>query len=97
LVLDDYHVITTPPIHEALTFLLDHLPPTLRLIISTREDPPLPLARWRARGQLSEIRADDLRFSSERDTEPGVRAEPDSDRSEPVGTAFESVAPASLF
>lgn len=62
LVLDDYHVITAPPIHEALIFLIDHLPPTLRLIITSRVDPPLPLARWRVRQQLTEIRADDLRF-----------------------------------
>jgi LuxR family maltose regulon positive regulatory protein len=62
LVLDDYHLITSPAIHEAVTFLLDGLPPTLRLIITTREDPPLPLARLRARNQLAEIRPDDLRF-----------------------------------
>lgn len=63
LILEDYHVITTPAIHQALTFLLDHLPPTLHLIITTRADPPLPLARLRARGELTEIRADDLRFT----------------------------------
>ncbi|MCB0111291.1 MAG: NACHT domain-containing protein, partial [Caldilineaceae bacterium] len=64
LVLDDYHLITAAPIHEALTFLIEHLPPTLRLIITTRIDPPLPLARWRVRGQLTEIRADELRFGT---------------------------------
>ncbi|MCB0124594.1 MAG: hypothetical protein KDE58_20205 [Caldilineaceae bacterium] len=64
LVLEDYHVITTPVIHESLTFLLDHLPPTLHLVISTRADPPLPLARLRASGQLTEIRVDDLRFTA---------------------------------
>jgi LuxR family transcriptional regulator, maltose regulon positive regulatory protein len=63
LVLDDYHAITTPAIHDALTFLLDHLPPTLRLAIASREDPPLPLARLRARGQVTELRAVDLRFT----------------------------------
>lgn len=63
LVLEDYHVITVQPIHEALTFLLDHLPAHVHIIITTRADPPLPLARWRARDQLSEIRADDLRFT----------------------------------
>jgi ATP/maltotriose-dependent transcriptional regulator MalT len=63
LVLDDYHSITTHAIHRALLFLLDHLPPTLRLVIATREDPPLPLARLRARGRLSELRAADLRFT----------------------------------
>jgi LuxR family transcriptional regulator, maltose regulon positive regulatory protein len=62
LVLDDYHVIDTPAIHEALSFLLDHLPPALRLVIASREDPPLPLARLRGRGQLTELRAADLRF-----------------------------------
>ncbi len=63
LVLDDYHVITSPVVHEALTFLIDHLPPPLRLIMTTRADPPLPLSRWRVRGQITEIRAVDLRFS----------------------------------
>ncbi|MFL5807606.1 MAG: hypothetical protein ACJ8CR_38500, partial [Roseiflexaceae bacterium] len=60
--LDDYHVIGTPVIHEALSFLLDHLPPALHLVIASREDPPLPLARLRGRGQLTELRAVDLRF-----------------------------------
>ncbi|MCB0111113.1 MAG: hypothetical protein KDE53_34565, partial [Caldilineaceae bacterium] len=64
LVLDDYHLISAQPIHDALVFLIEHLPPTLRLIITTRLDPPLPLARWRVRGKLAEIRADDLRFDA---------------------------------
>jgi LuxR family maltose regulon positive regulatory protein len=63
LVLDDYHVIETVVIHAALTFLLDHLPPHMHLVLLTRADPPLPLARMRARSQLIEIRADHLRFS----------------------------------
>jgi LuxR family maltose regulon positive regulatory protein len=63
LVLDDYHAIESAPIDEALTFLVDHLPPQLRLVIASREDPPLPLARLRARGQLTELRAADLRFT----------------------------------
>ncbi len=63
-VLDDYHLIDTQPIHEALTFLLDHLPPQMHLVIATREDPHLPLARLRVRGQLTELRAADLRFTS---------------------------------
>ncbi len=63
LTLDDYHLITSPAIHEALAFLLDHLPSNLHLILITRVDPPLPLARLRARGQLAELRADDLRFT----------------------------------
>ena len=63
VVLDDYHVIESPAIHAALTFLLDHLPPQLHLLITSRSDPPLPLARWRVRRQLTEIRAADLRFT----------------------------------
>ena len=63
LVLDDYHLIETPAIHTALTFLIDHLPPQMQLMITTRSDPPLPLARWRVRQQLIEIRAADLRFT----------------------------------
>jgi LuxR family maltose regulon positive regulatory protein len=63
LVLDDYHVLGASAVHQAVTVLLDHLPPSLHLVISTRADPPLPLARWRARGQMIEVRADDLRFT----------------------------------
>ena len=65
LVLDDYHVIEAQPIHHSLTFLIEHLPPRLNLVITTRFDPPLPLARLRARGALTEIRAIDLRFTPE--------------------------------
>jgi LuxR family maltose regulon positive regulatory protein len=61
--LDDYHTISLQAIHEALAFLLEHMPPHLHIIITTRADPPLPLARLRARGQLSEVRAADLRFT----------------------------------
>jgi LuxR family maltose regulon positive regulatory protein len=64
LVLDDYHLIEAQAIHDALSFLLEHLPPQMHLAIATREDPPLPCARLRARGQLTELRATDLRFSS---------------------------------
>ena len=63
LVLDDYHLIDSKPVDKALTFLLDHLPPQMHLVIASREDPQLPLARLRARGQLTELRASDLRFS----------------------------------
>ena len=63
LVLDDYHVIDARAVDDALTFLLEHLPPRMHLIIATREDPHLPLARLRARGQLTELRAADLRFT----------------------------------
>lgn len=65
LVLDDYHLITNSVIHEALTFWVDHLPPSFHLVITTRIDPPLPLARWRVRNQLTELRTDDLRFRLE--------------------------------
>ena len=63
LVLDDYHVIDSQPVDEAIAFLLEHLPPRLHLVIASREDPHLPLARLRARGQLTELRAADLRFT----------------------------------
>ncbi len=62
LVLDDYHVITADPIHRGITFLLERLPPQMHLLLATRADPPLPLARLRAQGQLTEVRAADLRF-----------------------------------
>lgn len=65
LVLDDYHVIENRTIHEAIAFLLDHLPPQMHLIISSRTEPPLPLARLRARSDLAELRPADLRFESE--------------------------------
>jgi LuxR family transcriptional regulator, maltose regulon positive regulatory protein len=65
LVLDDYHVITAEAIHRLLISLVEHLPPQMHLIITTRADPPLPLARLRARGQLTEVRAADLRFTRE--------------------------------
>ena len=65
LVLDDFHLITARSIHDAITFLLDHLPGNMHLVIATRADPPLPVARLRARGQLTELRLPDLRFTSE--------------------------------
>jgi LuxR family transcriptional regulator, maltose regulon positive regulatory protein len=64
LILDDYHVIEETALHEALFFFLEHLPANLHLILSTRVDPDFPLSRWRARGQLIEIRAADLRFTT---------------------------------
>jgi LuxR family maltose regulon positive regulatory protein len=63
LVLDDYHAINQMLIHEQMTYLLDHQPPNLRLVIATRADPALPIARLRAKGQLSEFRAADLHFT----------------------------------
>ncbi|NPV76643.1 MAG: helix-turn-helix transcriptional regulator [Anaerolineae bacterium] len=63
LVLDDYHLIDSQPVDQALVFLLEHLPRQMRLVIATREDPSLPLARYRAKGQLIELRAADLQFT----------------------------------
>jgi LuxR family maltose regulon positive regulatory protein len=68
LVLDDYHLISAQAVHDAVTFLLDHLPPQMHLVILTRADPPLPLARLRAHNQLAEIRADHLRFTPDEAT-----------------------------
>jgi LuxR family maltose regulon positive regulatory protein len=65
LILDDYHLISTPAIHTAITFLLDHGPPHLHLIMLTRADPPMPLTRLRTRGELTELRAADLRFTAD--------------------------------
>jgi LuxR family transcriptional regulator, maltose regulon positive regulatory protein len=65
LILDDYHVIEHQAISESMLFFLDHLPGNLHLVFATRADPELPLARWRVRGQLIEIRDRDLRFSRE--------------------------------
>ena len=63
LVLDDYHVIDAELVHDAVTFLVDHLPPQMHLVIASRSDPHLPLARLRGRGELTELRASDLRFT----------------------------------
>lgn len=63
LVLDDYHALESPAIDDALTFLLDHMPPQMHVVLTTRQDPSLPLARYRVRGQLTELRAADLRFT----------------------------------
>ncbi len=65
MALDDYHVIDGTPVHEAVAFLVDNLPPHLTLAMTTRADPPLPLSRLRARGELVEVRAADLRFTDE--------------------------------
>ncbi len=65
LVIEDYHVITSSQIHASVAFLLDHLPDTLHLVLMTRSEPPLGLARWRARNQVVEINAADLQFSRE--------------------------------
>jgi ATP/maltotriose-dependent transcriptional regulator MalT len=63
LVVDDYHLIHAQHVHRSVEFLLEHLPGTLRLVVASRSDPPLPLARLRARGQSAELRAADLRFT----------------------------------
>jgi LuxR family transcriptional regulator, maltose regulon positive regulatory protein len=65
LVVDDYHVISNKAIHEGMTFFINHLPPFLHLIIATRADPPLPISRLRAQGQLMELRQADLRFTTD--------------------------------
>jgi LuxR family maltose regulon positive regulatory protein len=62
VVLDDYHVITNGQVHAGMVFVLDHLPPNVRLVVLTRSDPPFPISRWRVRGEVVELRADDLRF-----------------------------------
>ncbi len=64
LVLDDYHAVGAQPVHTSLEFLLEHRPPGLDLVLASRTDPPLSLARLRARGQLTELRAADLRFTA---------------------------------
>src|SRR5574340_48748 len=65
LALDDYHLITNSEVHAAMTYLIGHLPPRMHILILTQTDPPLPLARLRARDQVTELRAVDLRFNSE--------------------------------
>src|ERR1051326_9050946 len=65
LVMEDYHLISNSDVHGAVAYLLERSPPALRVILSTREDPPLPLGRFRARGELTELRAQDLRFTDE--------------------------------
>ena len=65
LVLDDYHVIDAREVQDGMAFLLDHLPPGLHLVIAGRADPALPLARLRARGELAEVRAAELRFTAD--------------------------------
>ncbi|HKI52718.1 MAG TPA: LuxR C-terminal-related transcriptional regulator [Anaerolineales bacterium] len=64
-VLDDYHLVEEADVHEALTFLLDHAPPNLHFVLTSRGEPPLPLARYRARDEVLELHADDLRFMHE--------------------------------
>ncbi len=63
LILDDYHLVTSPAVHEIVAFLLEHIPASLHIAVGTREDPPLPLARFRAGGRITELREANLRFS----------------------------------
>lgn len=65
LVLDDYHLIENPAIHQALVYFLEHLPPTLQLILTSRTEPALPLSRWRVKGFIEELYTSDLTFSTE--------------------------------
>lgn len=65
LVLDDYHIVSNQAIHQEMTFFIDRMPRTLHLVLATRSEPPLPLARLRAGGHLLELRADDLRFAAD--------------------------------
>ena len=65
LVLDDYHVVEAAPVHRLVAYLIDHLPPHAQVVLSGRVEPPLPLARWRARGELAELHAADLAFTPE--------------------------------
>ena len=65
LVLDDYHLVDSHDVRDGMAFLLEHLPPHVHVVISTRADPDLPLPRWRVRGELVEIRAADLRFTAD--------------------------------
>src|SRR6185503_597960 len=64
LVLDDYHLVTSPQVHATVAMLIDRCPPQLHLMLITRADPPLPLSRLRVRGDLAELRAEDLRFTA---------------------------------
>jgi LuxR family transcriptional regulator, maltose regulon positive regulatory protein len=88
LVVDDYHLVRSPVVHRSVEFLLEHLPPSLRLVIAGRADPPLPLALLRARGQLVELRSADLRFTSE-ETARLLRTAVGSDLPDAVVTALE--------
>jgi LuxR family maltose regulon positive regulatory protein len=84
LVLDDYHIITDARVHDTVRFLLEHLPSSLHLVIISREDPPLPLARFRVRDSITEIRERDLRFSPE---ETGAFLNQTMNLNLPAGTA----------
>ena len=87
LVVDDYHLIENEDVHEAVGFLVEHAPPTLRIALGCRYEPPLPLPRLRARGELREIRASDLAFSGEEATSflnDGLSLDLDADEIDPL-------------
>ena len=93
LVLDDYHVITAQPIHDAVSFLLGHVTPQMHLVVCTRADPPLAVSRLRARGQMAELRAADLRFThdeAETFLSTSMRSETGSDLSSEAILALEN-------
>lgn len=80
LVLDDYHLVETPEVHAGMVFLLEHLPPRVHIVLATRTDPRLPLAQLRARDQLVEVRATDLRFTPEETAASAPASSPASTR-----------------
>jgi LuxR family transcriptional regulator, maltose regulon positive regulatory protein len=90
LVLDDYHLIHTSEVHSLLDLLIEHLPLQLHLVLSTRSDPPLPLARWRARGYLNELRGADLRFTLE-ETEAFLRRSLDNEAANETARELEEL------
>jgi LuxR family maltose regulon positive regulatory protein len=90
LVLDDYHLIRTREIHSLLDLLIEHLPSQLHLVLATRSDPPLPLARWRAKGYLYELRSADLRFTLE-ETEAFLRRALDNEAAHEAAGALEEL------
>ena len=99
LVIDDYHLISSAEVHEAVAFLLEHLPPALELAISTRAEPPLPLARLRGRGELLEVTARELRFSARRGGGAAQRGPAAGSRVEEVNRLVERTEgwPAGLY
>src|SRR5689334_6113311 len=87
LVIDDYHLVESPEVHSSVEFLLDHLPSALHVVLASRTDPPLPLARLRARGQLVELRSSDLRFTAEESAQL-LRTEVGAHLTDPVVAAL---------
>lgn len=90
LVLDDYHLIHTGEIHHLLDMLIEHLPPQMHLVLTTRSDPPLSLSRWRAKGYLHDLRSTDLRFTLE-ETEAFLTRVLENEVSHETASALEEV------